>query len=126
MDGCRCHEWLGKCCYLVTAFWTLLLAYLRRMLLAPILACLIFPLDNTPSSCEDKSNTFFLYYFEFRRRNSLRHNLDSNLYLLFIKRPFGLFDTSVSGLHPTTYNAAGHTSRKVYNCRERKISDLSL
>src|SRR6218665_2704283 len=72
-----------------------------------ILACLIFPLDNTTSSCEDKSNTFFLYYFEFRRRNSLRHNLNSNLYLLFIKRPFGLFDTSVSGLHPTILTSTG-------------------
>src|SRR6218665_3549216 len=71
------------------------------MLLAPIPACLIFPLDNTTSSCEDKSNTFFLYFSELRRRNSLRHNLVSNLYHLFIKRPFGLFDISVSGLHPT-------------------------
>src|SRR6218665_2683109 len=87
------------------------------MLLAPILACLIFPLDNTTSSCEDKSNTFFLYFSELLRRNSLRHNLVSNLYLLFIKRPFGLFDISVSGLHPTFGGSSGIPDEPPYDMR---------
>src|SRR6218665_1504777 len=65
------HEWtdadvmnvFGECCCLMTALWTFLLAYLRRMLLAPIVACVIFPLDNATSTCEAKFTNFLLIFF---------------------------------------------------------------
>jgi len=52
----------GECC-LMTALWTLLLAYLRRMLLAPIVTCVIYPLDNATSTCEAKFTNCLLIFF---------------------------------------------------------------
>src|SRR6218665_2846576 len=65
------HEWtdadvmkvFGECCCLMTTLLTLLLAYLRRMLLAPIVTCVIYPLYNATSTCEAKFSNCLLIFF---------------------------------------------------------------
>src|SRR6218665_4040999 len=91
------------------------------MLLAPILACLIFPLDNTRAHAKISQilSSYIFPNFGDGIVSGIILTLICNL--LFIKRPFGLFDTSVSGIHPTFGGSSGLITTVIVCFRTLKV-----